>query len=468
LSTANITGFSATASEQLDLEASGYTNLNVLYDDTNGNNGWKASATAITIPFYTDANQYIVFKEVFVPNGQDLSIALNYTNTTTGASAAAKTITMSFDGGANDHKITMDGFTTSQSLAGQDANYFDLHVWIDPTADKVDMLYVNNTTGQGPQQGGVYNGVAYYKDIKHISYTNRLMTTIADANIRSISLSQARGTGAKIERIVVCRKPIVLIGDSYTSSWYAYPSASDPCRTMLAGVGVYLDDSNRFTQPHYVINGGVTGNSVSASSNGFDTAMITRFDDPCTHQDLIAYRDTIYVLGCGINDVTKYIGETGTAADAYASAQIIAGATMDMIGKMKRGNYGGSRDVIYYEQVPYGLGTNLTNKNLCMKMLYKIMKYNCYYLQVPYVETYTKIPSGYYEAAGVHPLSDGYDWIARQIAQVYENFSPNQQCNHDLYGDLNRDCIVDFYDFSDMVSNWLIDCQAEPNNPQCE
>ncbi|MBN2018809.1 MAG: hypothetical protein JW749_01140 [Sedimentisphaerales bacterium] len=42
-----------------------------------------------------------------------------------------------------------------------------------------------------------------------------------------------------------------------------------------------------------------------------------------------------------------------------------------------------------------------------------------------------------------------------------------RRCDYELSGDLNADCIVDFYDFAKMASNWLIDCYAEPDNPQC-
>jgi hypothetical protein len=40
-------------------------------------------------------------------------------------------------------------------------------------------------------------------------------------------------------------------------------------------------------------------------------------------------------------------------------------------------------------------------------------------------------------------------------------------CEYALAGDLNDDCKVDFYDFAEMASNWLIDCAAEPGNSAC-
>ena len=77
-------------------------------------------------------------------------------------------------------------------------------------------------------------------------------------------------------------------------------------------------------------------------------------------------------------------------------------------------------------------------------------------------------PIEYISSDGTHPNSDGDLWIATKIAQAYENFPSAQQGKHVLYGDINSDCKVDFYDISDIASNWLIDCQADPNNLQCE
>ncbi len=40
-------------------------------------------------------------------------------------------------------------------------------------------------------------------------------------------------------------------------------------------------------------------------------------------------------------------------------------------------------------------------------------------------------------------------------------------CNYNVYGDANRDCYVDFYDFALMADNWLIDCKQTPTDPNC-
>jgi hypothetical protein len=40
-------------------------------------------------------------------------------------------------------------------------------------------------------------------------------------------------------------------------------------------------------------------------------------------------------------------------------------------------------------------------------------------------------------------------------------------CQYVLFGDVNSDCKVDFYDFALMAANWLIDCNINPADPAC-
>ena len=40
-------------------------------------------------------------------------------------------------------------------------------------------------------------------------------------------------------------------------------------------------------------------------------------------------------------------------------------------------------------------------------------------------------------------------------------------CQYNLAGDLNGDCKVDMLDFAIMANSWLVDCDADPNNPAC-
>lgn len=43
----------------------------------------------------------------------------------------------------------------------------------------------------------------------------------------------------------------------------------------------------------------------------------------------------------------------------------------------------------------------------------------------------------------------------------------DEPCHFQLIGDINNDCVVDFFDFATMASSWLIDCDVQPLDPQC-
>ena len=42
-----------------------------------------------------------------------------------------------------------------------------------------------------------------------------------------------------------------------------------------------------------------------------------------------------------------------------------------------------------------------------------------------------------------------------------------KECHYVVAGDWNLDCKVDYVDFALMAASWLVDCDAEPNNPAC-
>jgi len=42
-----------------------------------------------------------------------------------------------------------------------------------------------------------------------------------------------------------------------------------------------------------------------------------------------------------------------------------------------------------------------------------------------------------------------------------------EKCYYKLRGDINEDCTVDFSDIAHLAATWLIDCIADPNNPEC-
>jgi hypothetical protein len=53
------------------------------------------------------------------------------------------------------------------------------------------------------------------------------------------------------------------------------------------------------------------------------------------------------------------------------------------------------------------------------------------------------------------------------MAYEHNTVPGTSPCQYSLAGDLNDDCKVDLYDFAQMASNWLINCSADPNDPEC-
>jgi hypothetical protein len=62
-----------------------------------------------------------------------------------------------------------------------------------------------------------------------------------------------------------------------------------------------------------------------------------------------------------------------------------------------------------------------------------------------------------------HALSSYLAVDALRIVTV----PPPLPCGYKLVGDLNRDCKVDFLDFAMLVENWMVDCNAQPNDIAC-
>jgi hypothetical protein len=42
-----------------------------------------------------------------------------------------------------------------------------------------------------------------------------------------------------------------------------------------------------------------------------------------------------------------------------------------------------------------------------------------------------------------------------------------ETCFYRLKGDLNKDCIVDWFDLAELASVWLVDCIADSEHPEC-
>jgi len=69
-------------------------------------------------------------------------------------------------------------------------------------------------------------------------------------------------------------------------------------------------------------------------------------------------------------------------------------------------------------------------------------------------------------AQSLHAPPPGNDFVA--ISAGYNHsLALKKDCQYVLASDLNADCRVDFSDFAIMASNWLIDCDLNPEDPAC-
>jgi len=80
----------------------------------------------------------------------------------------------------------------------------------------------------------------------------------------------------------------------------------------------------------------------------------------------------------------------------------------------------------------------------------------------------------YFDCFGIDPndlnVCSGHGLcIAWDTCQCSRSWTGNmcQQCYYILKADFNKDCIVDFSDFAELVSVWLVDCITDPNNIEC-
>ena len=58
---------------------------------------------------------------------------------------------------------------------------------------------------------------------------------------------------------------------------------------------------------------------------------------------------------------------------------------------------------------------------------------------------------------GINPLGQTEAWLS----------DVSVPCNYIVSGDLDGNCKVELIDFAMVAAHWLIDCIAEPENPEC-
>jgi hypothetical protein len=415
----------------------------VIYDNTNGEAGLTTANSPIFIPYFTDKNQYIILEGIDgINNYESLSVGLDVTASTTGESSTLESIVIYMAPNLKGY-ISMTTCNKKRSLTvDTPGNKFDIYIWTDKNTQQIEVLYVDRDLVVP----------LYY------SLTSRSPQYLAGCNtIRRLILSQGAGNSARIDRIVVCRQPVLAVGDSFVSG-------SITATQVLNHVGAKLDDPGVFTNRRYCINGGLSGNTMCYETTN---TIPGRWDGS---GNMCAFRDVLvaFVNGPGLNDIASHVYTLALQRE-YTAGLIGALATMARKAMDDADTYGGTNDVVFCQMIPYMNPTNANAYNAQAIIDYnKEINKLGYYTNSP-VASMADFPLNYISADGAHPTDDGDLWIASQIAMAYEhNTVPGTSpCQYSLAGDLNDDCKVDLYDFAQMASNWLINCSADPNDPEC-
>lgn len=384
----------------------------ILYDrygdgETDSDGGWRGSCI-VPIDTPDTGSYYVILEGTQVPDGESLSISLEYTDAG-GVNSTEKTYKIDYSGGPRDGMIYGDpvnGITKMQSVAGQEGDKIDYYIFVDPVHWAQNILFCNFTDGQG-----------FYgdKDTRHISLMGRETGSFtASSKIRRLRLTNSGGN-ASVGRIVVARKPIVVVGDSFTSGYikgtcvrislgtdYKYYNAVDNHvsssggtvasdfakdlvaghwiettsttttdwaqgttyiggHTILSNVGAKLAEAGVFSQRRYVINGGISGNGLTfdnTNDNFSTTANRVRWKSSGSY---VMAPDGKYYEATASHTSTKL----GTEADDFA-ADLAAGrwvqtpqriATRQLASSWKQGRdyigWQADNDLCAYRDVVY-------------------------------------------------------------------------------------------------------------------
>lgn len=366
----------------------------------------------VVLPSYTDQNYYIMFEGVAgVGANETVEFTFQYLNTTETYTDLGAVITLT------ESTDTVGFVASGQSTAtgthgGITGGTFDIHFWIDPVNDDV-MMFITDKS--------------YNVAMQNMSTCLKRQRATTDIEkLRQVEITQSAGTAVTVAKISVCRRPIVIVGDSYT--------AAEGPNHQLNNIGAYLDDVGTFTEQRYVINAGETGSQVLHPTNG----MLKRFQSidiavaGLPSFDASGYRDAIYVFVCGLNDINAETFTGTTAATANAMGWQLAGGIMQMWGGARRGDagsessgllWGGINDVIFAEQPPIivaNIAGAETQCNQALRACYDVLETVAPAMGIYYVPVFDEVDTSLL-AGDIHMTTAGYEYVGDRIVSFYEN-----------------------------------------------
>ena len=401
-----LSSLTTTSDAALLIEATMSMNEYVVYDDSTG----FGDGDIVPIPAFTGDNYYICLEGVDVPNTEDLQIAAYYT-AADGTDTVAYTVNLSYDGAGGDddlmaiHTGSVFADTYSESIASQEGDEQSIWIHHDLTNDKLEGIFCNYEDGTGGQGDA---------DVQHISLTDRTPLAagidLSSLIIRHLVITNT-GTNAAIARVIVCRKPIIAVGDSFVSS-------QSGGKTVLNGPTQHLDDDDAvgFTEHRYVVNGGISGNQLLTTIASNHTAVIDRWDDPVNNRDLCAFRDGIYVFvnGPGINDI-DYAGNIDNATEQQRFIAGLAGAVGKMTWDALENNEVAICSINKYDSA----ASKSTFQRDTVKHISELLQGVAFRAGIPYIDFFGKYAGAY--ADDVHLDSTGEETLATYVVDGYEN-----------------------------------------------
>jgi len=380
------------------------------FEDNNSDAGF-GNGDLVHIPAYLGDDYHIVLRGVQVPDAESLIITAYKPSSAGRTLDVVQVITVDFTGTG---EIT-DQDATAIAIAGEDGEKFDIHLYLEPVTHTDDVMFANLETGQGSVGDEDFQWKAL-----NAGGVDILASTIATLPIRWVGLVNA-GTNATVDEIVVCREPLVIVGDSFGGAYSISNSIS-----ILSRVGAALPAA--FAEPRYGIPASISNGKVTMESTT-SAAIRNRWND--ADNDLCFFRGVVYcfVNGPGVNDITII---DASSSDTFINSKTyqVVGDIFKMVGDavsttINTGFTSDSCDVIMSEMIPrYPVDADeRAAEQLCQKRINEALRFGAALMDVPMAmvfDGYAALEFGYNNDDGLHPTTAGAAWIALQMATVYE------------------------------------------------
>lgn len=396
------------------------TNEPILLDDSS-----ILTSDVILTPTFTDEIYTIILEDVVVPDAEDLKITLWERNETTQADREDDNIYFDMTQGAGAEVIALreydDTVLDSQTITfaaaadgGADDKYTVI-ITIDPTAvytDSIKVNYINYQNGQGPIE---YS--ANSTDVSNVSITGGWWQDRRDSNpVKLITFAQGTGAAATIARVMVTRKNVVCVGDSFVSKHNTNASG-----TELSHVADELSDASRFSEDRYTVNGGITG-SMQLLDSSTNASIAHRFDSVGSEIWDMPNSVCVFVNGPGINDIVGVLSKPTTNAEAIALGEALAWNVAAMASKA----INNGSDVVLNEccYLETGHADKDAFTDLAVTTFNTTLIKVSYQLQAPIARTAAGIladAATYYSADHIHLETAGDEFMADAIVSAYEN-----------------------------------------------